>query len=180
MLGKGDSTGREKRTFLQLLERIDRRGSRLIYFQFLTPLLLVVIELVNPMHIKVFLYLHGIRMFVVLVFILLLTMYSLYDEIKEKNLQHSSHWIRIRASHLFWLYFLQSLIVTIFVVDLAVSSEIGTEMFATEEQLLNLGMSNGIHLGSGHLIVTLMPVFTLEIAVINLFFCAFVRKFVRE
>ena len=123
---------------------------------------------------------HGLRLFSTGIIIFLLTIYSIYLDIEQKNPKKPASWITSRTKHLFWLYSLQALVLTVFAIDFLLRFQLTAEDFSTPQELISLGISKYIVLEFKWFNIVLMPLFTIIISFLTLFFSFFVNRVFRR
>ena len=77
---------------------------------------------------------------------------------------------------MFWLHILQALLITIFIIDLMLRLDVTLDNFQNHDELFTAGISKFIKLEIGPFDFVVMPVFTLIVALLTLFFSFFIDK----
>lgn len=177
----------KKEGFITLFKKIENKKTSLLYLNFIPPLILVVLQMANGDVVKVVNSITGFRFISITIVIITLILFSLEQDIEVKNEGKSKKWISKKASHMFWLYFLQSLVITIFMVEIFFKPLV--EAPASVSEMFNLGISKTIEIKEGFLggilnsiiniddfTITIMPGFTILIALLSLFLSIFIDK----
>lgn len=163
-------------SFIKNIKRIEGKQSQLLYLSFLIPLILIVIQMANPDTLSMINEFHGLRLFSSGIIVFLLTIYSIYLDIEQKNPKKPASWISSRTKHMFWLYSLQALLLTVFAIDFLLRFQLTAEDFSTPQELISLGISRFIVLEFKWFNIVLMPLFTIIISFLTLFFSFFVNR----
>ena len=122
----------------------------------------------------------GLRLLSSIVIIFMLTVYSIYIDVEQKNPKKPPSWITSRTKHMFWLYSLQALVLTVFVIDFLLRFQLSADNFSTPEELISVGISRYIVLEFKWFDIVLMPLFTIIISFLTLFFSFFVNRIFRR
>jgi len=162
--------------FIKLVSSIEGKRSSLLYLSFILPLLLVVIQMASPDIISMINNIEGIRLISTLIIIIGLTLLSVYLSVKEKNDNRPRSWIINKTKHMFWLHLLQAILLTVFVIDLLLRFELSYEMFPTKDELIVMGISKYIEIDFGFFDFRIMPVFSILVSFLTLFFSFFIDK----
>jgi hypothetical protein len=172
-----DSDREEKLNFFQLIQSIEGKRSHLLYFPFVIPLLIVVLQMSSPDTISLVNKIEGFRFFSTLFLVIGLTILSVYNYVKERNQRMSSSWLIQRTEHMLWLHLIQSFVISVFVIDLILRFQISLDDFNDDNGgLYFLGMSKYIQIKRGIIDVVVMPTFTIMITILTLFFSFFIEK----
>jgi hypothetical protein len=163
-------------SFIKNIKRIEGKQSRLLYLSFLIPLVLIIMQMANPETFSMISEFHGLRLFSSGIIIFLLTIYSIYLDVEQKNPKKPASWITSRTKHMFWLYSLQALVLTVFAIDFLLRFQLTAEDFSTPQELISLGISRFIVLEFKWFNIVLMPLFTIIISFLTLFFSFFVNR----
>jgi hypothetical protein len=121
----------------------------------------------------------GLRLLSAVIIIFMLTLYSIYLDVSKRNPQKPQSWILSRTNHMFWLYNLQSLILTVFVIDFLLRFQLSISVFDNPADLVNIGVSKYIVLQFQWFDIVLMPLFTVIISFLTLFFNFFINRIFR-
>ena len=167
-------------SILSTIQRVEGKKSKLLYMGFIIPLLLVVIQMAKPGTIDMISHFRGFRLLSTIIIIFMLTLYSIYIDVQRWNPQKSQQWLLGRANHMFWLYSLQALVITVFVIDFLLRFQLNVHSFESPEDLVNLGISRYIMLSFGWFDIVIMPLFTVIIAFLTLFFSFFINRIFRR
>ena len=163
--------------FLEIVASIEGKQNNLLYLSFIIPLLLVVMQMASMDTIELINNIEGFRLISTLIIIIGLTVMAVYMHVKEANPNRSKKWIFSKTEHMLWLHLLQALILTIFVIDLMLRFEISMDMFPSKDELVVLGISKYIEVDFGGFFdVKIMPVFTILVSLLTLFFSFFIDK----
>jgi hypothetical protein len=166
--------------FIKSIKKIEGKQSRLLYLAFIIPLMLIVIQMANPGTLAMIAEFKGLRLLSSVVIIFMLTVYSIYLDIEQKNPKKPLSWILSRTKHMFWLYSLQALVLTVFIIDFLLRFQLTSEDFNTPDDLISLGISRYIVLEFKWFDIVLMPLFTIIITFLTLFFTFFVNRIFRR
>lgn len=166
----------EKYTFIKTLQRIEGKKSKLLYLGFIIPLILIVIQMARPGTIDMISHFEGLRLLSSVIIIFMLTVYSIYLDVSQRNPQKPPKWILNRTNHMFWLYNLQALVITVFVIDFLLRFQLSISAFDGPEELVTLGISRYIVLQYHWFDIVLMPLFTVIISFLTLFFSFFINR----
>jgi hypothetical protein len=118
----------------------------------------------------------GIRFISSLIIIIGLTISAVYGHVKDKNKHKSNSWILKRTEHMFWLYFFQAILISIFIIDIMLRLEINISDFSSSNDLFIFGISKFIRLEFGYFDFIIMPIFTILVSLLTLFFSFFIDK----
>jgi hypothetical protein len=118
----------------------------------------------------------GIRLISTLIIIIGLTLLSVYLSVKEKNGNRPKSWIINKTKHMFWLHLLQAMLLTVFVIDLLLRFELSYDMFPSKDELIVMGISKYIEIDFGFFDFRIMPVFSILVSFLTLFFSFFIDK----
>ncbi|MFW6225313.1 MAG: hypothetical protein ACOC4B_03525, partial [Bacteroidota bacterium] len=162
--------------FINILNKINGKSKKFLYAGFIIPLLLVVIQMAKPGTINMINHFEGLRLISTVIIIFMLTIYSIYLDIKERNPLKPDNWVISRTNHMFWLYSLQSMIITIFVIDFLLRFQINLSMFEDPQSLVTAGISRYVVLQFEWFDVVIMPLFTIIISFLTLFFSFFINR----
>ena len=172
-----------KPKFLDLLRKVESKKSSLLYLQFITPLLLVLLNIASPDTISLLNNFTGFRFISIVLIIIGMIFISVYREISAVNADKSSSWIVSRTKHMIWLYLLQSTIITIFLVDLILRYQIDLQgLFPNAADYFMFGISKYIPYSISipainfEFDVVIMPITTVLISLLSLFFSFFIDK----
>ncbi|MCS6904548.1 MAG: hypothetical protein RML72_04430 [Bacteroidia bacterium] len=166
--------------YMQMLEKIEGKKSRLLYLQFITPLLLMILQIANPDAMNMITNIKGIS-FITIMFVLVGLVYTtLYNDISKVNPNRSKDWLTGRVWHMFWLYSLQAIILTFITTEVLVRLDSKpTFTYNTLDDLELLGMAKTVYYQFFWGIeVAIMPVITLIMTMISLYFSFFLNKVV--
>ncbi len=170
----------QRHSILSSIQRVEGKKSKLLYMGFIIPLLLVVIQMAKPGTIDMISHFRGFRLLSTIIIIFMLTLYSIYIDVQRRNPHKSQQWLLGRANHMFWLYSLQALVITVFVIDFLLRFQLNVHSFEGPEDLVNLGISRYIMLSFGWFDIVIMPLFTVIIAFLTLFFSFFINRIFRR
>ena len=81
-----------------------------------------------------------------------------------------------RTEHMFWLHLLQAMLISIFIIDILLRLEINLDNFTTHDALFTMGISKFIRFEFGPFDFIVMPVFTVLVSLLTLFFSFFIDK----
>jgi hypothetical protein len=162
--------------FLELVRHTESNRSNLLYLSFVIPLLLVIMQMANTDTIGMINNINGLRLISTIIIIIGLTISAVYMHVREKNQYKSPGWIAKRTEHMFWLHLLQALLITIFIIDLMLRLEITLESFDGPSDLFSFGISKFIRIDIGYFDYIIMPVFTIMVSFLTLFFSFFIDK----
>ncbi len=172
-----------KPKFLDLLRKVESKKSSLLYLQFITPLLLVLLNIASPDTISLLNNFTGFRFVSIVLIIIAMIFVSVYREISAVNPDKSSSWIVSRTKHMIWLYLLQSTIITIFLVDLILRYQIDLAgLFPNASDYFMFGISKYIPYSISvpainfEFDIVIMPITTVLISLLSLFFSFFIDK----
>lgn len=170
----------QRHSILSTIQRVEGKKSKLLYMGFIIPLLLVVIQMAKPGTIDMISHFRGFRLLSTIIIIFMLTLYSIYIDVQRRNPHKSQQWLLGRANHMFWLYSLQALVITVFVIDFLLRFQLNVHSFESPDDLVNLGISRYIMLSFGWFDIVIMPLFTVIIAFLTLFFSFFINRIFRR
>ncbi len=170
----------QRHSILSTIQRVEGKKSKLLYLGFIIPLLLVVIQMAKPGTIDMISHFRGFRLLSTIIIIFMLTLYSIYIDVQRRNPHKSQQWLLGRANHMFWLYSLQALVITVFVIDFLLRFQLNVHAFESPEDLVNVGISRYIMLSFGWFDIVIMPLFTVIIAFLTLFFSFFINRIFRR
>jgi hypothetical protein len=162
--------------FMRLISSIEGKQGNLLYISFILPLLFVVLQMASPNKISMINKIEGVRLLSTLLIIIGLTVLAVYLYVKEKNPNKSLKWLISRTEHMLWLHLLQAVLLTVFVIDLVLRFELSLDLFPEKSDLISLGISKYIELDFGYFDVRIMPIFTLLVSLLSLFFSFFIDK----
>lgn len=169
--------------FLKYLKKIESKRSSLLYLQFITPLLIVLLNIASGDTVDLIDNYTGLRFFLLQIIIIAMIYFSVLKDVALTNPDKSRHWLAKRTNHLIWLYYFQSLIVTIFLVDLVLRYQINvTELYGNASDYFFLGISKYVYYQINIPIVNLdfdvvlIPIATILISLLSLFFSFFVDR----
>lgn len=172
-----------KLPFLKYLEKIESKRSSLLYLQFITPLLIVLLNIASGDTIDLIDNYTGLRFFSLLIIIIAMIYFSVLKDVASRNPDKTKNWLAKRTTHLIWLYYFQSLIVTIFLIDLMLRYQIElSELYEGASDYFFLGISKYVYYQINIPIINidfdivLMPVATILISLLSLFFSFFVDR----
>lgn len=172
-----------KLPFLKYLEKIESKRSSLLYLQFITPLLIVLLNIASGDTIDLIDNYTGLRFFSLLIIIIAMIYFSVLKDVSLRNTDKSRNWLAKRTTHLIWLYYFQSLIVTIFLIDLMLRYQIElSELYEGASDYFFLGISKYVYYQidipfiNFEFDVVLMPIATILISLLSLFFSFFVDR----
>ncbi len=172
-----------KPKFLDLLRKVESKKSSLLYLQFITPLLLVLLNIASPDTISLLNNFTGFRFISIVLIIIAMIFISVYREISAVNPDKTSSWIVSRTKHMIWLYLLQSTIITIFLVDLILRYQIDLQgLFPNAGDYFMFGISKYIPYSISisainfEFDIVIMPITTVLISLLSLFFSFFIDK----
>jgi hypothetical protein len=166
--------------YLQMLEKIEGKKSRLLYLQFITPLLLMILQLANPDAMNMITNIKGFSFITIMVVLIGLVYTTLYNDISKVNPNRSKDWLTGRTWHMFWLYSLQAIILTFVTAEVLIRLDNAhTLTYGTLDDLELLGMAKTVYYKFFWGIeVAIMPVITLIMTMISLYFSFFLNKVV--
>ena len=162
--------------FLDLIQNTESNQSNLLYFSFVVPLIFVVVQMASSDTIEMINNITGIRLISTLIIIIGLTISAVYMHVKERNKYKNTAWLLKKTEHMFWLHILQALLITIFIIDLMLRLDVSIESFQSHDDLFSAGISKFIKLEIGPFDFIIMPIFTLLVALLTLFFSFFIDK----
>lgn len=162
--------------FLELIESIEANNGNLLYLSFIIPLLFVVLQMTNSDTIGMINNITGIRLASTFLIVLGLTLAAVFSHVREKNKYKGLTWTMRRTEHMFWLHLLQAMIICIFIIDILLRLEISLDNFETHDALFTLGISKFIRFEIGPFDFIVMPVFTVMVSLLTLFFSFFIDK----
>jgi hypothetical protein len=162
--------------FLELIQSTEANQSNLLYFSFVVPLIFVVVQMASSDTIEMINNITGIRLISTLIIIIGLTISAVYMHVKERNKYKNTAWLLKKTEHMFWLHILQALLITIFIIDLMLRLDVSIESFQSHDDLFSAGISKFIKLEIGPFDFIIMPIFTLLVALLTLFFSFFIDK----
>jgi len=162
-------------SFLGILGKIETKSAKLLYLSLIVPLLLVVMQMSNPSTFSLLNNFEGLRMASAIIIVLMMTVYSLYLQVKESNPDKPEKWIFGRVNHMFWLHTLQALILSIFVIDVMLRAQVGISTFAGDS-LFAGGIARSIRLEVPGFDVVIMPIFTIALTYLTMFVGFFVNR----
>ena len=162
--------------FLDLIHSTESNQSNLLYFSFVVPLIFVVVQMASSDTIEMINNITGIRLISTLIIIIGLTISAVYMHVKERNKYKNTAWLLKKTEHMFWLHILQALLITIFIIDLMLRLDISIDSFQSHDDLFSAGISKFIKLEIGPFDFIVMPIFTLLVALLTLFFSFFIDK----
>ena len=182
-LFKGKKEKVNKPKFLELLRKVEDKKSSLLYLQFITPLLLVLLNIASPDTVDLLNNFTGFRFISIVLIIIGLIFVSIYREISAVNEDKPTKWLLSRTKHMIWLYYMQSLLITIFLVDLILRYQIDlSELFGETSDYFMYGLSKYIPYNVSipaigfDFDIVIMPVTTVLISLLSLFFSFFIDK----
>lgn len=162
--------------FIKQINRIEAKQNNLLYVGFLIPLILIVVQMARQDTIELIIHFEGFRLFVTFIILLMLTFFSIYIDIQQKNPKKVSSWVFNRAQHMFWLYSLQGLIVTIFLIDFLFRFQLPISFYASLNDLNPLGIYRLIVIEYEWFDIYIMPHYTVIITNLSLFISIFVNR----
>ena len=171
-----ENESNNKLKFLDLINQVESKKSNLLYLSFIIPLLFVVLQMANAETIGMINNITGIRFISSLIIIIGLTISAVYGHVKDKNKHKSNSWILKRTEHMFWLYFFQAILISIFIIDIMLRLEINISDFSSSNDLFIFGISKFIRLEFGYFDFIIMPIFTILVSLLTLFFSFFIDK----
>jgi hypothetical protein len=164
-------------SFIKVIERIEGKKSKLLYLGFISPLILIITQLASSDEIlRIIVNFKGIRLVSMVIILIALILYSIYQDVADRNVLKPSVWVWDRTNHMFWLYYLQTLLITIFVIDFLFRFQLSVSSFSTPSELFSLGVSGVIILKHKYFDIVLMPLLTIVISFITLFFSVFINR----
>jgi hypothetical protein len=162
--------------FLELVHSTEANKSNLLYLSFVIPLLFVVLQMASTDTISMINNITGVRFISTVIIIVGLTVGAVYMHVREKNKYKSTAWVVKRTEHMFWLHLFQAMLITVFIIDLMLRLEVNIDSFGSREDLYIYGISKFIRLEVGSFDFIIMPVFTILVAFLTLFFSFFIDK----
>jgi hypothetical protein len=162
--------------FVELIQNTESNRSNLLYFSFVVPLIFVVVQMASSDTIDMINNITGIRLISTLIIIIGLTISAVYMHVREKNKYKNTLWLLKKTEHMFWLHILQALLITIFIIDLMLRLDVSINDFGSPDDLFSAGISKFIKLEIGPFDFIIMPIFTLLVALLTLFFSFFIDK----
>lgn len=173
----------KKPKFLELIRKIEGKKYSLFYFQFITPLLMVLLNIASPDTVELLNNFTGFRFISILIIIIGLIFLSIYREIAIINTEKPTRWILSRTKHMFWLYYLQSLIITIFLIDLILRYQLNLDnLYLDTSDYFMYGLSKFIPYNISipsigfEFDIVIMPITTILISLLSLFFSFIIVK----
>ena len=164
---------REQQRFISLFDRIESKKPSLLFIQFFTPLLLVLMETFKSN--LVFINSMGLYNYVTTMVVLLLIInFSITRDILDANPSMPASWIFHRARHMFWLYFLQAMLVSIFLINILAHFPEFQEKNAVKA--MRQGKVIAIDLPLISYKLYLLPKLTLLISTLSLFVSLFIKR----
>lgn len=166
--------------FLDLVSGIEEKRIKLLYPSFILPLLFVVIQMASPNTISMINNIGGVRLISTFIMIVGLTLFSVYLTVNERNPNRTRKWVIAKTKHMFWLHLLQALLLTVFTIDLLLRFEVNMSMFESKQDILVTGISKYIEINFGFFDFKIMPVFSIIVAFLTLFFSFFIEKVMKK
>jgi hypothetical protein len=162
--------------FLELVHLTESNNGNLLYLSFIIPLLFVVLQMANADTVGMINNITGFRLVSTLLIITGLTLIAVFRHVKEKNRYKPVKWLLKSTEHIFWLHLFQALLIRIFITDMLLRLEINQDTFSGDDGLFIWGISKFIVLNAGPLDFVIMPVFSVIVAFLTLFFSFFIDK----
>ena len=165
-----------KLKFLEIIKSIESNNSNLLYMSFVIPLLFVVLQMTSSDTVGMINNITGIRLLSTLIIVIGLTIAAVFMHVREKNKYKGINWVIKRTEHMFWLHLLQAMLITVFIIDILLRLEINISNFPTHDDLFSVGISKFIRLEIGPFDFIVMPIFTVMVSLLTLFFSFFIDK----
>lgn len=162
--------------FMEIIKNIESNNSNLLYMSFILPLLFVVLQMTSSDTIGMINNITGIRLLSTLIIVIGLTIAAVFMHVREKNKYKSINWVMKKTEHMFWLHLLQAIIITVFIIDILLRLEINISNFPTHDDLFTVGISKYIKIVIGPFDFIVMPIFTVMVSLLTLFFSFFIDK----
>lgn len=165
-----------KLKFLEIIKSIESNNSNLLYMSFVIPLLFVVLQMTSSDTIGMINNITGIRLLSTFIIVIGLTIAAVFMHVREKNKYKGINWVIKRTEHMFWLHLLQAMLITVFIIDILLRLEINISNFPTHDDLFSVGISKFIRFEIGPFDFIVMPIFTVMVSLLTLFFSFFIDK----
>jgi hypothetical protein len=143
---------------------------------FVIPLLFVVLQMTSSDTIGMINTITGIRLLSTFIIVIGLTIAAVFMHVREKNKYKGINWVIKRTEHMFWLHLLQAMLITVFIIDILLRLEINISNFPTHDDLFSVGISKFIRFEIGPFDFIVMPIFTVMVSLLTLFFSFFIDK----